>query len=129
MSGAINQLRSVNVGLGGSLTVTESPSSLFGFLAGTGNCETDSPGVVSVTGGVTPYTYLWVYVSGSTDINPYTGTSPSTYFYAPVNAKSDILAVWKCQVTDSASTVVNSPNVSIELEGSGYSGGTGGQLP
>lgn len=93
------------------LSASAFPTFLSGFGGGggpafTGLCST------SVTGGVPPYSYLWAFQSGNTDIFASSATNFSTSFGSFTNS----MAVWNCRVTDSDSTVVFTNNVSIEIE-------------
>lgn len=84
------------------LTASVSPPSIYGDRSGRGVAVTGST-TVSVSGGLTPYTYAWSYVSGDAT---FTCTSPSaatTTFSATVGLGQDKASTWKCRVTDAAS--------------------------
>ena len=78
---------------GTSLRATASPASVYGV---TGSGTTITP-----TGGTSPYTIAWTYVSGSTDITITGVTSMTPTFNLPASVGS-ASAVWKGVVTDSA---------------------------
>ncbi len=57
---------------------------------------------VSVSGGVAPYSYQWVRVSGTSDIEASDPNSPATDFrWVGVFNGPARLSNWVCQVTDS----------------------------
>lgn len=97
------------------LSVSVAPASLYG----TGYNLTD-PATATVTGGVPPYTYSWQRLSGSTNILANDPTAAETPFYwdGPLSGPPK-LSTWRCTVTDSASTVVNSSNVQVTFDPSG----------
>lgn len=63
---------------------------------------------VSVSGGVAPYTYQWVRISGSSDIEATNPDSPATEFQwvGPWNGPAR-LSAWVCQVTDSSNATTS----------------------
>ena len=102
-----------------SLSASASPTSVDGYDMAPGSPISGSS-VCTPVGGVTPYSYEWEYVSGDTgltltnqyaSVTSWTFTNSFTYFVS----KS---AVYRCKVTDSASTVAYGDNVSIYLESS-----------
>lgn len=116
MGGVVTLLRASS-GSTTPLTVTVSPTSVSGNDSGIyGSCYTSDPAIVSPAGGVPAYTYAWAYVSGNASIAASDPTSAATYFYAFGAAPFNRSAVWRCTVTDAASTVVISANVTITLQ-------------
>lgn len=116
MSGVLNLLRKTSTGAV-PLTVTITPTSVSGNDSGIyGSCYTADPAIVTPAGGVPGYTYAWTRVSGDTDIAATDPTANATYFYAFGAAPFNKTAVWHCTVTDAASTVVVSANVTITLQ-------------
>lgn len=87
-----------------------------GLRSGTGLCTTIINTVVTASGGTSPYTYLWQRVSGSASIYATSSASATTKFYANLTSYPQTLTgVWRCRVTDAASTIVYCPNVSVSL--------------
>lgn len=116
MAGALNLLKR-SATSSTPLTVAVSPTSVSGNDSGIyGSCYTSDPAIVSPAGGVPAYTYAWAYVSGDAVIAATDPTSAATYFYAFGAAPFNKSAVWRCTVTDAASTVVISANVTITLQ-------------
>jgi len=74
---------------------------------------------VSVSGGVAPYSYQWVQISGSPYIQPMDPTSPATEFQwnGPFNSPPR-LAAWACLVTDSGNETVSTGSVHVGYGGS-----------
>lgn len=111
MSGAV-----LVAALGGNTFVAKiSPTSLSGFKFGTGLIYTSGPSAVTVQGGQTPYSYLWTRVSGSAAIFPQVPTAASTRFYCDFTAPGSETAVFKCVVTDSNASVIDSNTVSMTI--------------
>lgn len=77
----------------------------------TGNATT------TASGGQTPYTYLWEYVSGDT-ATVLSSTNAVTAFSRTVTQTSPFTVfrtgVYRCRVTDALSTVVFTGNVTVE---------------
>lgn len=73
---------------------------------------------VSVSGGVGPYSYQWVRISGSTDIEATDPSSSATEFQwiGPWTGPAR-LSAWVCQVTDSTNETVSTGIVHV-----GYGG-------
>jgi len=115
MSGAIHTLKKSSA----SANLSAVLDSLFAFGtrlgSGVSTASTDSV-VCTPSGGTPPYTYLWAYVSGATNISIATPTGSSTYFFgsgAPTSSRS---AVFKCTVTDAVSgSIIATPTVSVTL--------------
>lgn len=69
---------------------------------------------VTAYGGSPSYSYDWEYVSGDVQISAVSDTSATTTWQS--NGTDEIFSsVWRCKVTDSASRIVYSDNVSIEF--------------
>jgi hypothetical protein len=73
---------------------------------------------VSVSGGVAPYAYQWVRVSGSSDIEASNPDSPVTEFQwnGPWNGPPR-LSAWVCLVTDSTNATASTGTIHV-----GYGG-------
>lgn len=113
MSGALAVLSTGRPTLG----ATVSPTVLAGFKVGAGTVISSQAGVVTVIGGVAPYTYLWTRVSGDTQVGPINGASSSTLFSAYIGmAGASYSAVYKCVVTDAAAVAVDSNTVEVTME-------------
>lgn len=84
---------------------------------GTNPPNVDPDVVCSGSGGAGGYAYLWQFVSGDTQTTLVTApTSSSAKWTHPVpNQATDYISVWRCRVTDSASTQVFSPNVTVKF--------------
>lgn len=67
------------------------------------------------TGGTAPYTYLWA-LADLADITITAATSASTNVTANVNLDDAIMASMYCTVTDSASNIVQTNQVSLTFE-------------
>ena len=93
---------------GTPLAASANPTSVTG--AGSGFApETVTTGSTTVTaaGGVAPYTYNWVRVSGDANIrttNPAAATTRFEYVNMPVGASAS--AIFRCTVTDAALATV-----------------------
>ena len=98
---------------GGSTSVSGS-STILG--AGTKTVTTSSASVGTVSGGSTPYSYLWEYVSGDS-FTPNTSTSSSTTFSrnitVAVGESVTATGVYRCRVTDAASRVAYGPDCTV----------------
>lgn len=118
-------------GGGGTLVATASPSTLFGYALIMQNLEatvvTDSPATATAVNGVPPYTYSWTRVSGNAATYAETPTARYTKFGSFFEGGGPLIrnSVWKCTVTDAASTVVdtNTISVSLRVEEFSYDGG------
>jgi hypothetical protein len=73
---------------------------------------------VSVSGGIGPYSYQWVRISGSSDIEATDPNGAATEFQwvGPWNGPAR-LSNWVCQVTDSTNETVSTGSVHV-----GYGG-------
>ena len=99
---------------GGSTSVSGSATR---FGAGTTNVTTSSAFVGTVSGGSTPYSYLWQYVSGDT-FTANTNTSASTTFTAAISVSLGETVtktgVYQCRVTDAVGAVAYGPECTVE---------------
>lgn len=112
MSGAVNMM------LGGTLafSATTSPDSFVASAIAPGVAQTVSAAGVSVQGGTPPYTYLWTYVSGDSEIYAKNPTLPNTRFAAYSSTPDAFTAVWKCTVTDNEANTTDTNTVTISIE-------------
>lgn len=85
----------------------------------TGNSVTAVP-----TGGVSPFSYLWEYVSGdlpgsppAANVNISGSTAATASFSSNFTSLEDTTysAIYRCKVTDSAATVVYTQDVSVSI--------------
>jgi YD repeat-containing protein len=98
-----------------SAGVSSTTWSWFAELPG-GSTIVSPPVTVSVSGGASPYVYAWQRVSGDTQTTVVNPTSASTTWSRTVSSYwTDYTSVWRCKVTDSAGTVVYSPNVTVNF--------------
>ena len=85
--------------------------------SGSKTVTTSSASVGTATGGTSPYSYLWQYVSGDT-FTPNTSTSSSTTFskvlVVTLGETTIATGVYQCRVTDSAGAVVYGPECTVE---------------
>ena len=74
---------------------------------------------VSVSGGVAPFSYQWVRISGSTDIEATDPNSAATEFQwnGPWTSPPRVSA-WVCQVTDATNETVTTNSVHAAYGGS-----------
>lgn len=100
-----------------ALSASASPSSVSGqrTIPGTG-VVTTGPTTTTASGGVPGYTYAWEYVSGDTltVTNP---TSATTTFSRLAAEGTEFIGVYRCEVTDAASGVVYTNNVTATVLG------------
>lgn len=80
--------------------------------AGTETVTTSSATVGTITGGTSPYSYLWQYVSGDT-FSIGSSTSSSTTFSKSLTVDlgetAEAIGYYQCRVTDGASRVTYGP--------------------
>lgn len=98
------------------LAATLDNTTLSGYTTGYGTCTTNTASSCAPAGGIPSYTYLWTRVSGSTDVLPDSPTAFATTFSVLQTAGTSATAVYKCVVTDSAATAVDSNTVTVTLE-------------
>lgn len=68
------------------------------------------------SGGTSPYTYQWAYVSGSTQISIGSDTSASTDFTAVgLTSPETRVAVFNCTVIDNLGNVAVSNNITVTI--------------
>lgn len=85
-----------------ALTAAASPTSVTGFSYGGGTAVTNTT-TVTPTGGLGPYTYAWVRVSGLGGITA--PTNATTAFFTTLPGGGDQSGVFRCTVTDSLGTI------------------------
>lgn len=97
----------------GPLTATASASSWY-----SGPASEDPPIAVTITGGTAPYFLTWQRVSGNqaTQATNPTGTPTTWVFTGTPNFPYLKVSTWRCQVSDSASTVVFTGNLSVTID-------------
>lgn len=116
MSGATTLIVGSGAAGGSALSAVVSPTFVSGYRNGKGTAQTGSYCLCTASGGSPPYTYLWTYVSGDTEIYVNSSTTTSTLFSAFFSDPgTSFSAIWKCVVTDSTPTAIDSTTVSIEL--------------
>lgn len=100
----------------GPLIASLDQSSLTGSGTGDGPFNTGNVNV-SVSGGVTPYVFLWEYVSGDGfgNVHPNDGNLASVYFIGNATAPTTKSAVWRCKVTDNVGTIAYTGNVTASF--------------
>lgn len=78
----------------------------------------DPPVIVTVTGGTPPYTYLWQRVSGNSSTFATSPTANTTDWIFTGGGFGNPIknSVWRCQVTDAASTTIYTANVSVTID-------------
>ena len=98
---------------GGTTSVTANS-----FASGAGDITTTTPtaSAGTVSGGATPYSYLWQYVSG-TAATVTSGTSAGTTFsrtiYVISGGFETAEGIYRCRITDSLGAVVYGPNCTV----------------
>lgn len=102
------------------LTVDLEPGIALGFSFSSFPSTVSSNSVIGiVSGGVTPYTYAWTYLSGATGFNCNTPSAAETYWFKTLNGGVEETSTWRLTVTDAASTVVTA-DISITLSNQPY---------
>lgn len=82
--------------------------------ASSGTVTTPSQ-AVTVTGGTSPYTYAWEFVSGSAAISITSPTGSSTTFSALVAHGVPETAFFRCKVTDNVGNITYSNDIYVFL--------------
>ena len=115
ISGSAPALRSFIGAAHVVMTASASPTSVTGSGDGgsTQQVYSDST-TVTPSGGTSPYTYAWSYVSGTT-MTVTSGTSATTTFHKSLIVGASISAIYRCTVTDNASHTATA-DVSIDLD-------------
>lgn len=101
---------------GGSTSVSGSDTRLG---AGSKVVTTSAASAGTVSGGVTPYTYLWEYVSGDVfTVNSPTSASTTFSINITVSVAETVTktGVYRCKVTDAASGVAYGPECTVQAE-------------
>lgn len=77
----------------------------------------NTPAAITCTGsgGVAPYSYRWIYVSGDTLTELVDEFSNSGTWFRPVPTSTARTSTWRCRVTDSTTTTANSSNVAVSI--------------
>lgn len=75
-----------------------------------------TPAAITCTGsgGVAPYSYRWVYVSGDVLTEAVDEFSGSTTWTRPSTSTAKT-STWRCRVTDSTTATANSSNVAVSI--------------
>ena len=74
----------------------------------------------TTTGGTPPYVYLWQRQSGSANIVANNSTGANTNFYWNGSfTGTPKTSIWRCRVTDAASTIAYSPQVQVFFDPAG----------
>ena len=128
MSGVIIAMLKTAPGSTPALSNSAAPTFISGYSSGFGTCTSSEPAVASVSGGSPPYTYLWSRVSGDTDITIQDPTNYYTYFTALLSSGDSVSTVFKCTVTDAASTVVDTNTITVTLVSLVFDFGGGGGI-
>jgi fibronectin type 3 domain-containing protein len=87
------------------------------YIAQVGQPTSISPSVVvTATGGAGGYTYAWQRVSGDTETTVNNATSSTTGWFRTIPSFHIYYrSVWRCEVKDSAGTVVYTSNVTVSF--------------
>jgi hypothetical protein len=125
IGGTLRKLKTVKVMRGGilvtiamyqttsPLSAVSSPNLAYGYSSGRGPIYVSSnPVTATVTGGVSPFTYSWVIVSGTSVI--ITNPSSATTQFEKVTGTS-VTAGARCTVTDSLGAVTTC-DCAVQLE-------------
>ena len=99
-----------------ALSASLSASSTYGALTGSGTVVTSPTITCNVTGGVSPYTYLWTYNSGDAGLYPEHSTLAATAFLRYGSPTNHYTAYWKCVATDSIGSTATSGLVTVECD-------------
>lgn len=97
-----------------TLTAGLSASSVSASQTGDGTLATGSV-VATPSGGTSPYTYAWTYVSGDSSIAVNDSGAQSVTFSRTGTAGNCYSSVWQCVVTDADSSTANAGTVTITL--------------
>jgi len=111
---------------GPNLVLTADNASVFG-TTNNGNSATSGSVSASASGGTSPYTYSWTFVSGDSGITIGSASGSMTTFSGTPGTNNSLTASFKCTVTDDASDST-SVNVTVTLTDWTDFGGTGGGL-
>lgn len=109
MTGVLAALAGVGGGSGLRVTANNVTTVDSGFPV-SGTVTSAQPPNTAVTGGQAPYTYLWAYVSGSTEIATSNPAAPNPVWEATTSGEE--VAVWGLTVTDAA---LNTATVEITI--------------
>lgn len=99
-----------------TLTVTANDTFASGSRVGTGSIFTNPVTVISVSGGVGPYTYAWTTTTSNGTIATAPVSAATRFSYSFDLVPDTVTDTWICTVTDSHSTSGVSPNISIVME-------------
>lgn len=78
----------------------------------------EASAVVSVSGGVAPYSYQWMRISGSSDIEAYDPNNAETQFrWIGAWSGPPRVSAWVCQVTDSANETTTTSSIHVAYGG------------
>ncbi len=101
-------------------TVTVTPQPLSATATPTlwevpGPGQEPPPAQALASGGTPPYSYQWQRVSGSTATTASTPNSFDTSFVTTGTVGPPRVSTWRCQITDAASTVVFTNNITVRV--------------
>lgn len=104
-------------GTTGNFSAVASPPSVGG--SDTSGSVTSSAAMAKPIGGVGPYTYSWIFQSGSSSIHADSPTAATTTFTGFLFSHDFVTASFLCRVTDSLAAVAETNLVNISLRATG----------
>lgn len=96
-----------------AMTATVSPTSL--YKSGLAADQTTASATVSVTGGVSPYTYSWAKLSGDTFTINSSTSATTTFTKTGMLAGDTFYGTYRCTVTDSTSGTALTATVDLPV--------------
>lgn len=116
MTGTVNVLMGASASGGGTFAAEVSTTVLTGTRNGKGTVQTSSSVLCTPVNGVAPFTYLWTFHTGDTEIYSNTPTLNQTVFSAFAPNPGDVfIGTWRCTITDATLATATSPDVNITL--------------
>lgn len=97
-----------------AISASASPASVSGHTPTSGTVNTNAT-TCTVSGGTSPYSYGWKYVSGDASITATSPTMASTLFTGSVTPGQIKVATYACTVTDHNGIEVTSNPVTARL--------------